>query len=234
MAYKALQLITRSLSLSQIVSPQLQVPDALQISDGLYLLNELLDQKSSDLRLIPYFSNTSFNFVAGQEMYFVPNLIFADSVNFYIGNVRYPLLDQSRKDYFASARVDNINSLPFSYRPERTLGGMNLYFYFWPASNYTCNVYGKFSLADVVLTTDLSLSFDGFYLAYLRYALAKKFCEEWGVTFPDAAMAEFQRIEKKLLEVSPADLKVQKKSYFGHGWGLDWQTINLTEGYWPF
>lgn len=233
MAYTALQLITRSYYLSQVISRQLQTPDGEQITDGLYLLNELLDVKASDLHLIPYFSEYDFSTVQGVEKYFVPNLVYPDSVTFNISEVRYSLIDSSRKGYFSTPRVDNVQSLPYSYRVERCLNGSNIYFYFIPADAYLIKIWGKFGLSDVTLTTDLSLVYDPFYIAYLRYGLAKKITEEWGCTLPDAIMAEFMRIEKKLLMISPADLSLQKRSYFTRSPALDWQLINLP-GWVPF
>lgn len=233
MAYTALQLITRASYLSQIVSRSLQTPDGEMIADGLYLLNELLDVKSSDLHLIPYFQEYDFVTIQGQEKYFVPNLVYPDSVTFNIGVVRYSMQDLTRKGYFSTPRVDNVQSLPFSYRVERCLDGSNIYFYFVPADAYPIKIWGKFSLTDVALTTDLSTLYDTYFIAYLRYALAKRFCEEWGATFPDAAMAEFVRIEKKLMMISPPDLSIQKRTYFNRSPSLDWQLVNIP-GWVPF
>ena len=100
MAYTALQLITRSFYLSQVVARDLQTPTGSQISDGLYLLNALLDIKGSDLHLIPYFQETMLTTVQGQEEYFVPNLFYVDSMTFNIGVVRYPMIEMTRKQYF--------------------------------------------------------------------------------------------------------------------------------------
>ena len=61
MVYSALQLITRSYYLSQVVSRQLQTVSGDEITDGLYLLNALLDYKSTDVRLIPYFTRFEFD-----------------------------------------------------------------------------------------------------------------------------------------------------------------------------
>jgi hypothetical protein len=233
MVYTALQLITRAYYLSQVLSRQLQTPDGEQISDGLYLLNTLLDVKASDLHLIPYFQRYTFPTIAGQEEYFVPNLVYPDSITFNIGVVRYSMIDMTRKGFFATPRVDNVQSLPFSYRVERTLDGSNIFFYFVPADVYLIVLWGKFGFNDVTLTTDLSLIFDQYYIEYLRYALAKKICEEWGATYPDATMAEFMRIEKKLMMVSPADLSIQKRTYWTQTPALDWQLVNLP-GWVPF
>ncbi len=233
MAYTALQLITRSYYLSQIVARNLQTVSPDQVTDGLYLLNALLDYKSTDIRLIPYFSEYFFNSVQGQEEYFVPNLLYVDSLTFNIGPVRYSLNEMTRKEYFSGPRVDNIQSLPYGYRIERTLNGSNVFLYFEPADIYQMKLWGKFALTEVSLTTDLSTLYDAYYIEYLRYALASEICEEWGNTFPDQSKIKLEAMQKKLMEVSPPDLSIQKRSYFSGYAGWGWQEINLWKGFWP-
>lgn len=234
MAYTARQLITRAFYLSQIIARDLQTPTGDQISDGLYLFNALLDYKSTDIRLIPYFTEYFFNTVQGQEMYFIPNLLYTDSLTFNIGTVRYSLNEMTRKEYFAGPRVDNIQSLPYGYRLERVYQGTNLYLYFEPADVYQMRLWGKFGLTDVTLDTDLSLIYDTYYIEYYRYALASEICEEWGATFPDQSKAKLMAMEKKLMEVSPPDLSIIKREFFGGQPAFDWQMVNLYKGWLPF
>lgn len=233
MAVTARELITRAYYLSQVVARELQTVSGSQISDGLYLLNALLDVKSSDLHLIPYFTPSTFTTVIGQSEYFVENLVFVDSMTFNIGEVRYAMIEMDRKGFFATPRVDGIQSLPFSYRCERTLDGMNIFFYFVPAGNYVIKIWGKFGFTEVTLDTDLSLIYDRFYIEYLRYALAQYICQDWGATFPQEATAKYDEIVKKLMMQSPADLTIQKRSYFTRSPALDWQLVNIP-GWVPF
>ncbi len=233
MPYTASQLITRAYYLSQVVARNLQTASGQEMEDGLYLLNALLDIKASDLRLIPYFTPYTFNTVQGTEEYFIPNLLYADTVTFNIGDVRYSMSEMTRKQYFATARIDNVQSLPFSYRIERVLNGSNIFFYFLPASTYVIKIWGKFGLTDVTFDTDLSTIYDPYYIEYLRFALAEYICTEWGTTFPDEAKAKYAEIRKKLLEISPADLGIRKQSYFTRGPFIDWQSVNIP-GWWPF
>jgi hypothetical protein len=216
-----------------MVARGLQTVSGEQITDGLFLLNAILGFKGTDLRLIPYFTYYTFNTVAGQEEYTVANLLDVDTMTFNIGNVRYPMNDLTRSQYFATGRVDNINSLPFSFRVERQLGGSKIFLYFNPEAVYQVKLWGKFALTDVTLNTELTTLYDGFYIEYLRYALAEYICSEFGVTFPAESMKKYSEIQKKLMDVSPQDLSVKKRTYFNQGWGYDWQTINLTTGYWP-
>ena len=231
MAYTALELINRAFYLSQIVAREFQTVTGAQQSDGLYLLNALLAFKGSDLRLIPYFTHYEFDTVQGQEEYSISNLLDVDTMTFNIGDVRYPMNDMTRSQYFATGRVDNINSLPFSFRVERQLDGSKIFLYFNPDGVYQVKMWAKFGFSSVTLATDLSLTYDAFYIEYLRYALAEYICSDYGVTFPAESKMKFKEIEKKLLDVSPQDLSVRKNSFFNQGWAFDWQTVNLTTGW---
>jgi len=234
MAYTALTLINRAYYLSQVVSRQLQTVSGEQQQDGLFLLNALLDIKGSDLHLIPYFQQFQFTTIDSQEEYFIPNLLYVDTMTFNIGDVRYPMIEMTRKQYFGTGRVDDITTLPFSYRVERTLDGSNVFLYFLPNAGYIVKIFGKFGLTDVTLATDLSQFYDLYYIEYLRFALAEYICTEWGVTFPDEAKAKYAEIRKKLLQQSPPDLSVVKRSYFTTNPTIDWQMVNIGRGWVPW
>lgn len=227
MAYTARELITRSFFLSQVVSRGLQTVSGEQITDGLYLLNALLDYKSTDLRLIPYFQRTTFTTTQGVEEYIIPNLLYVDSLTFNIGTVRYSLLDYSRKEYFAGPRIDDVQSLPYCYRCERQFDAMHIFLYFVPSQAFVMKISGKYGLTEVTLDTDLSLIYDLYYIDYLRYALASEICEEWGSTFPDQSKMKLSAMEKKIMDVSPADLSMVKRGYWTGTPALDWQLINI-------
>ncbi len=227
MAYSALTLITRAYHLSQIVARELQTVSGSQITDGLDLLNELLDIKGSDVRLIPYFSETIMNCVIGQEVYFLPNIYSIESITFNIGPVRFPMSYQSRDEYFGQGRVDNIQSLPFTWHLERVLDGSNLYIYYVPQDTYVLKIWGKVALTNVNLNTDLSLYYDRFYIAYLRYALAEYICSEFAQNFPEQAAMKYREIRAKLMDTSPPDLRMKKVSTLTHKPGLNWALCNI-------
>jgi len=233
MAFSALDLITKAYYLSGIVSRELQTVSGAQASDGLYLLNALLEVKGLDLRLIPYYQRYSFPTVAGTDEYFIDNLLAIDTITFNLGDVRFPLQEMSRRDFFGSPRVDNIQSLPFSYRDERELGGTRIYLYFEPNQVYTVKISGKFGLTDVTLMQDMSLTYDLYYMEYLRHALANYICSDYGQTLPEATMQTYRSIEKKLMDISPSDLSIQKMSYFtgDRRDGLGWGQINIGQGW---
>ena len=234
MAYTALQLITKAYYLSQVVSRELQTVSGDQITDGFDLLNALLDVKGSDLRLIPYFKRDTFPTIAGVEEYFRPNLLQIDALTFNISTVRYPMKEQARRDYFATGRVDNVQTLPWSFRQERELGGTRIFLYPLPSGVFNMKLSGKFGLSEVTLFQDLSLTYDLYYIEYLRYALAEYICADYGATFPDQSAMKYKEIRKKLMDISPLDLRIMKRSYFNQQEGIDWQIVNLSVGYVPY
>lgn len=234
MAYTALDLITRAFYLSQVVSRSLQTVSAEQITDGLFLLNNIIDFKNSDLREIPYYKEYIFNTIQGQEKYDIPGLLSVDTMTFNIGPVRYAMNEETRAGYFGQYRIDNVQSLPFQYRMERTLDGMDVYMYFIPSQVFVMKIWGKFGLTSVALHQDMSQIYDLFYIEYLRYALAIYICSEWGSTPPDGVMMQYKILEKKIMDVSPPDLSLHNLNYFGNAPGLDWQVINLSGGWLPY
>lgn len=233
MTYLVSTLITRSWYLSKIVARNLQTVSGDQMNDGLNLLNFLLEFKSSDMTLIPYWTRFAFTMVPNQEMYFIPNLIAVETMTFNIGTIRYSMLPESRRTYFGTGRVDNINSLPYQYHIERTTGGSNVFVYFLPIQNFPSNITGKFGLTDVTLNQDLSLTYDGFYIEYLRHALSEYMCNEYNVTFPEGAEKNMRKIVEKLQVVSPPDLTMQKMSSLGTGTSLNYADVNVGHGWRP-
>lgn len=156
MAYTVTNLIVDAYNDSSVVSKQFETVQGYQLSDGLQWLNQLLGDKAMDSGDIPYITQQyPFNGVAGQEMYFIPNLASIDAIVFYIGNVRYQMNYVDRVKYFGQPRANSINALPVSYTYERTFGGANVWVYFPPNSNYLFNITGNFFISNVSLNQDL-------------------------------------------------------------------------------
>lgn len=234
MAYTAQTLITRSWYLSGIIARNLQTVTGDQITDGLMLLNALLDWQSIQIDLIPYWTyNQSFTTIPGQETYFIPNCVAIESVTFNIGPVRYPMDFTSRTHYFGSGRVDNIQTLPFNWYFNRQLGGGTLYLYFLPDQAYPLRIMGKFALQEVTLQEDLLTVYDPAYIEYLRYALARYMCSEYGIAFNPESEKIYQQIVRQLMDVMPPDLSNVKTSILTEGTGINWGDVNIGRGWRP-
>lgn len=233
MAYTVTKLITKAFYLSNVRARDLDTVSGSDLSDGLELLNALLSFKTSDGLLIPYYQEFDVTLVQDQEKYFIPNLVDPESATFNIGPVRYSMLSRSRKDYFGSARIDNVFALPFSYRFERALDGTNLYVYFLPDGNYLVKIWGKFALTNVTLNQDLELVYDDFYIEYLRYGLAQMICNDWNIQFLPQNVKQLEAYEMRLRQTSPPDLTVMKMTTFTQSPGLNWGDVNVGKGWRP-
>jgi hypothetical protein len=250
MAYTAQKLITRSWYLSGIVARNLQVDTGDQSNDGLDLLNALLDFKQIETDLIPYWQYIELPLIAGQEYYFLPYVAALESVTFNIDVVRYPMDFVTRRNYYGSARVDNITSLPFSWNYNRALGGGNLAMYFKPDTNYIMKAMAKIFLVDVSLNTDLTnisevvpytfvnssnQGYDTGYIEYLRYALAEMMCSEYGIIFNPQSAQILKKYERKLMYISPPDLSMIKTTILTADGSPGWNygDVNIGRGFRP-
>ena len=167
MAYLAQQLVTRSWYLSGIIARNLQTPSGDQITDGLQMLNDLLNFKQIETDLIPYWTYIEIPLVGGQEYYYLPSIAAIESMTFNIGVVRYPMVSASRRTYFGTSRVDNIQTLPFDWNFNRGEGGGTLSLYFLPQANYPAKMMVKFFLNDISLQTDLTNAFTPLGLGFV-------------------------------------------------------------------
>lgn len=226
--YLASLLISRSWNLSGIVAREFEETSGQESSDGLYLLNEVLAEKSYDLKLIPYWGRIEFNLVQGQERYYIPNLYQVETFTFNIGSVRFPTFYAGRKQYFGDGRVDNIQALPFEWHLERTFGGCYFYVYFLPQQTFLAKITGKFALTNVQLNTNLSNLYDLFYLSYLRYLLAEAMSQEYDIDFAPNKLMKLRQIEQKLLYVSPPDFTMKKISFMNNSQPFNWAHVNIS------
>jgi hypothetical protein len=233
MAYLTSELISEAYYLADIVAEEEEIVSGNQMVIGLRLLNALIAMKTADKKLIPYFSFLTFPAIIGTEIYFIPNLIYPETVTFNLQQVRFSLDKTLRKKYFGNARIDGLTTLPGSSHIERTLGGCNLYLYPLPAETYPINIVGKFSLASVTLDQDLSLTLDAFYIEYLRFALAEYLCTNNSISMQPQAAKKLMQYEANITDVSPPDLSVSKKSSLNGDYIINWAYAAFGRGFWP-
>lgn len=261
--FTAQQLVTRSWFLSGIVARNLQVPTGDQIYDGLQMLNDLLNFKQIETDLIPYWQYITFPAVPTQEYYFLPNVAAVESSTFNLGVVRYPMQTTTRTNYYGSARVDNISTLPFSWNFDRNVGGGTYALYFKPDQAYPIKMTVKIFMVDVGLNTNMLdvtetflnpldpdtpefytpytfvtngiQGYDTSYIEYLRYALARYMCSEYGIIFNPQSEKIYQSMVRKLMYMDPPDLSNKKFSILNSDRepGYNWGDVNTGQGWRP-
>lgn len=232
MAYTTNDLISGAYYASGVVSREFETVSGAQIGDGLLWLNNIITEKSVDEGMIPYETTYTANFVIGQEIYFIPNLIQIDTLTFFLDQVRYAMKYEQRNAYFGSSRVENIQTLPFEWYFERQLGGGNLYIYFKPDRNYPMEIHGIFLPPSVSLGQDLSLIYEQFFTTYLRYALADRICSEYSYETPSGVMQQLSKYEAFINKNSRIlDLRLTKTSTLQKRGSFNYAFVNLGHGW---
>lgn len=227
MAYLTTKLLTNAWYLSGWVSRQFETVSGAQLSDSLGWLNALIAAKAIDGRLIPYYREEEIELEQGTQKYFIERLLEAQAITFNQQTVRFATKRMGRKAYFGTARVDGVQSLPFTVRAERTLGGTDLYFYYLPDSDFPAKIFGKFALESVTRTEDLEEKLEPYYIDYLKYLLAYRICQENNVAFPPDNKAYLEKFESQLVDVSGFDLSVTKSSTLQKQTGMNWAYVNF-------
>lgn len=224
------ELISDAYYLSRVVARNFETVSATQSQDGLTLLNDLLSEKNISSATIPYSATTTFNGVAGQEQYVVPNLVSIDTLTFELSNVRYHLNQVNRDRYFGFSRVNDIESLPVMFFTERQLGFSNIYVYYVPADDYVFEITGKFALQEVNLFDDISAAYDKFYLSYIKYNLAERICDFNGNTVPNGIVKRLRDLNDQISHFSGLDMSVNYSNPFG-GSSVDPVQAQLSNGW---
>jgi len=211
-AYTVTKLITNAYFRSGRLSRDLQTPSGQQIFSGLAMLNSVIAMKAVNDRLIPYFTNYTLNAIVGQEQYFIPNLIYIETLTYNYNTIRFSTEPMSRREYQGSPRANNIKSLMQANYVERSKGGADLFLYFLPDSTYPISIWGKFRLLQVALGQDLTATLDEFYIEYLELATAQLIANDSNITFQPQNKDKLEEYEHELLDVSAPDLRTKKWS----------------------
>ena len=232
MAYTTNQLISSSYYAAGVVSREFETVSGSQVGDGLVWLNNIITEKTVNESMIPYETTYNANFVIGQEIYSIPNLIQIDTLVFFLDAVRYAMKYEKRNAYFGTSRVENIQTLPFEWYFERQFGGGNLYIYFQPDRAYPMEIHGIFRMPSVSLGQDLSLTLDEFYTTYLHYALADRICAEYAYTTPDNVIRQLGKYEAFINKNSRLlDLRIGKTSTLQKRGTFNYGFVNLGHGW---
>jgi hypothetical protein len=227
----AVELINRAWNLSGLVPRGLDEVTDDQGNDGLFWLNQFLDELSMTGRNIPYVTHGTFNTIIGQEIYTIPSLVQVQELTFNIGPVRYEMVEKNRRRYFGEARVDNIESLTISYYQERILGGTNIYLYFLPSQIFLMKYTGIGYVSNVTFNTDFSTLVDTYYQSYLMYELANRLCDWYKVSLPDQSMATLLSFRDRIQNLNPVDFTVKIVSVLNKMSPFNWGQVNLGHGW---
>ncbi len=230
---KAVEVINRALVLSGIVARGLQQASGEEGKDGLFWLNMILAEKSANGRLLPYYGHAEEPAVIGEEILFFANMVTADVLTFNIGEIRYSIKGKQRDKYFGESRPDNVSSIPYQWYWERVPGGMNIYIFFKPASEYPIKLTGLVGFSDVTFDTELNTLMDKFYQNFLMFELAESICAWKKISLPPMTLAKLGRLRNEVTDINPKDYSISKTSMFSSDARLSYAQINISPGWTP-
>jgi hypothetical protein len=232
MTYTVTKLITGAFYLSGVVSKEFQSVTGDQLGEGLEFLNDILGDVRINNDMVPYYSSQELIVAPGESVQFIPGLIQAETLTFFIQSIRYQMAPVGRDAFFGNSRAENITSLPLTYHVERAKGGANIYFYFKPNQEYAMQLWGQFGLEEATGNEDLSIIYDRFYINYLKYAVTSRICQEYGYSIP---MEVSKQLEKYIDSISKKsavlDLTNTITSTLGGGGALNYAQVNLGHGW---
>lgn len=240
MAFTSLTLINEAWYWSGLVGPDFESVSGNKTTQGLYLLNFILTSLSQDdARQIPYYDHFTIPAIAGQEKYFIPNLVDLEVLTFNLADgsspVRFELERYSRYRYLAINRVENIQTLPYCYYTERVNGGMDVYLYFVPNTDYPLNFTGKLSIDPTNTSADLTLILEQAFLDYLTIYLARYMRIYYKRDPLPSLEMEFKKMNKRMTDVNAPDMEQHHVQLLtkGNQGGDIYAMANFYKGYLP-
>lgn len=234
------ELIQGALYLS-VLSLEFDTANQAYGATGLQLLNEILAEASIDASLITYNRLQQFTCEIGKSVYPIDGLIRLETLTFFLtggsNNVRMEMIQDNTYHFYGMSKVTDIQSLPYHYYVQRRVGGSDIKLYFVPDQPYQMEMFGKFSfnkLSTDDLTLDLDTIYDPFYQTWLKYKLASRLCQIYGIPLSAEVSRELAILTNKItnligfnLELKTVPLTKRKNAQ------MNWAYINYGKGWTP-
>jgi hypothetical protein len=206
-----------------------EIPPGYELDEGLYCLNELIDNLSGNSIYIPYFGNDTFNTIQNVDTYQQSSFTWAaiDFIYLTINGITYPLKELSERDYNNNSRDTTLTGTPNSFilrRSTSTTPISSIILYPIPDLVYPCTVTGKKSLLNLTLFTDIS-SIPASYHRFLRYALARELSSIYGNPgWTSKDEDEYTRMLNQIMLTSDFNLNMEFSNIMSHGGNYNQET----------
>lgn len=205
------------------------------LSKGIAILNRLLRQYSANGLMITVSKQVDFMIDIGQgeitfgESDYTPTpdvtsegrLVNLLNAWVTLENVTYPLIDESRTEFFSSYKYATLAGLPryVIVKPETNLTTVQVFPA--PSQPYLLSVYAKFQLATLTANDDMS-ELPTYYFLYLQFALAKYLCKYKGrnaAWTPDLE-DEYKQLKADMEAASSQnlDININNESWLNGAW----------------
>lgn len=138
-----------------------------------------------------------------------------------LDNVTYPLIDESRTEFFSSYKYAPLMGLPryVIVQPQTNLTVVQVYP--GPSQPYLLSIYGKWQLRSLTSNDDMS-SLPSYYFMYLQFALAKYLAVYKARAAAWTPMLEemYLTLEKDMVAASSTnlDININNESWLNGAW----------------
>lgn len=230
MSFNTLELIGKAYNAARVNVQSFSKLTPEQTKNGIFLLNALLSQKTVDPSMLLYWKKLDGVFEAAEKEYFLENLISIQTLTYYMsdGTVRMPTLAQDMTVFNGAGRAENIETLPFTYWLNQSLGGSTLYVYPAPDQDYAYTIWGQFQLSNVTLFEDLSLVFPMYYILHLILELAYMICTFGAYSVPEELMLQLAKSRELIGNNGTVfDLSMRVLSTVNTSNYTNWAQINI-------
>lgn len=208
------------------------------LSTGLAVLNRLLNQYSANGLMITVSQQVDFELGIGQGTITIGDATYvptpdltpptcpgrlANLLNSWItlDGVTYPLIDESRTEFFSSYKYEPLAGLPryVIVQPQTNLTVFQVFPS--PSQPYLLSIYGKWQLQSLTVNDDMS-SLPSYYYMYLQFALAKYLAvykaraEAWTPMLEEM----YRDLEKDMVASSSTnlDININNESWLNGAW----------------
>lgn len=211
------QIINEAFHMIGELSPD-EIIKAPALKTGLIRLNRMLEWYATKGVYIPFFTEFTFQMVAGQKEYTVSNVITAnitaeriielDFVNLERDNVNYPVRIVPETEIYTNVVYQNTQSIPALVTLVRQVRFSKLVFYPVPDNAYTCIVRGKSMLDKIELFDDLE-ELPPYYFRFLEYALARELLNFYpSANWSPMMEKEYQIMFKDIMAANDLDMTI--------------------------
>lgn len=205
------------------------------LSKGIQILNRLLNQYSANGLMITVSKQVDFTLSINQgtvtfgEPDYVPTpditsegrLVNLLNAWVTLQGVTYPLIDESRTEFFSSYKYEPLAGLPryIIVKPETNLTRVQVFPA--PSQPFDLSVYGKFQLSSLSSNDDMS-ELPSYYYMYLQFALAKYLAvykARMGAWTPELENM-YRDLEKDMVAASSTnlDININQESWLNGAW----------------
>ena len=159
-----------------------------KIDEALYMLNDILDENSSEMSYVAFYDILTFALTPGKREYTIglnpgndvdhTRICALKEVALITTGTRYPVRVISDRDYYSVVYYESSRGRPSSCFIQNHIGQTNLILISAPDIAYDCEIKAKFVLSNLTLNTNIT-NVPPYYFQYLKYALAKELALEY-------------------------------------------------------